>query len=200
MITDLIKSQFTLATPEWSKETRAFIALLEKDGFWGMWEKENPPPDDYKNWRKQVFNCIINDLLPLASEMGIEKENGDQCNLKFFMDHMLEDTKDVNFLKYFGFITSQQARQMLRECWNLGGSIPALFALKLDAETTGDELEELVKEIVNSNPKVVSDYKKGKIAAANTLIGTVIKKIKENGKSVDPNGAKDLIIKTLEHM
>ncbi len=198
MLADEIREQFINFTPGYSKEQRAYLAMLSKDTLWSVWNERNPSQEEKAAWSKQVFNCLMNDFLPFAAEMGIEEDSGDQCNMKFFKESMADDMKDLNFLKFFGFISPQQARQMVRDSWLLGNSSQALFALKLDDEFSIGDLDAVVAEIVAANPKVVEDYKKGKTNAANSLIGPTVKKIKETGKSFDPNGVKAAIVNALE--
>ncbi len=57
------------------------------------------------------------------------------------------------------------------------------------------ELEKLAKEAIEENPKVVEDYKKGKEAALQALIGAMMRK--SSGKA-DVGKAKDILLKLLK--
>ena len=58
-----------------------------------------------------------------------------------------------------------------------------------------EELNSVVKAVLNENPKAVEDYKKGKTMAVMFLVGQVMKKIRKN---VDANRVKEEIEKQLK--
>lgn len=190
----VIIENFKKATAGYSKEQRAYLVLMAKDAFLKAIH-EICTKEERGAWFRQNFHCLMNEVYPFMEELKIEE--GDAVDPKWFMDHMKESIQEVNVLRYFGFLTAAQARQMLRDSWFFFDSGEALFALKLDNEASSDDILEIVKAVVANSPKVVADFKGGKVAAANSLIGQVVKRGKEGGKPVDPNKAKELIIKTL---
>ena len=59
-----------------------------------------------------------------------------------------------------------------------------------------DELEEIVKKVLGENKKAVEDYKKGKDAALQVLVGAVMRKSEGN---IDPQKAKAMLENLLTH-
>lgn len=205
-----IVSLWKKCLPALSKEQFGVVALMKRDYFFFAIEKECTDEERAAH-SKLIFSVLENEVMPFCAEMGIEEKpyrvrwgleenKGDQVDLDYFMDHMRSDMQDVIMLRFFGFITAAQARQMLRDCWILGDSITALLNLKLDNEVKSDDLVAIIKTIAAKNEKSVADYKSGKTNAANSLLGQVIKQAKVEGKTADPVATKELILKTLDEM
>ncbi len=196
--------------PNLSKEEMAIAAVLYGELFRAFIDQK-ATKEERAAWSKLILNILQNEVMPFAEEMGLEEvpyrvqwgleENkGDKCNLPYFMELMRNDIRDVAMLRFCGFVTAAQAKQLVRDCWLLGDITNAIKALKLDEEVKEDDLLDIVKTVLKTNPKIVADYKGGKANAANSLLGPVIKKAKEANKSVDPVAVKTLVLTTLNGM
>lgn len=204
-----ISENFRNKFPDYSKEKLALIVILEKDFFIKVIH-EVLPQEEKTAWQRLVFNMLINEVRPFAAEMGIEESSmrvkagidkkTDEIDLDYFMKKMMDDIRSVNVLRFFGFITPAQAKKMMRDCWLLGDCTNALVELRLDEEFKEDDLAVVIKAILEKNPRSVADYKAGKLAATNSLLGQVIKQCKAEGKNADPIGIKALIVKFLDEI
>ena len=58
------------------------------------------------------------------------------------------------------------------------------------AYISGDELEKIVRKVIDENKKAVQDYKGGKDVALQVLVGAVMKKSRQN---TDPQKAKAML-------
>jgi Asp-tRNA(Asn)/Glu-tRNA(Gln) amidotransferase B subunit len=169
-----------------SKEQKALLVLFCREK---MLSSLTAKPEEFTRWSQTVSSLFINDVLPFIEEMS-----GDPA---IFFPLMTDDLRDVYFLRFAGFITTAQARQMIRDSWLLGDSHQALFALHLDNEISQDDLLDIVLKVIEGNVKSVEDYRKGKTAAINGLLGQSLRKTKEIGKNADPNTVKEIIMRTL---
>jgi len=59
----------------------------------------------------------------------------------------------------------------------------------------GDELEQIVTEVIAENPKAVEDYRVGKSAAVQFLVGQVMKRTKGRAK---PDAVQPLLLGKLD--
>lgn len=169
-----------------SKEQKAMLALFCREK---MLASLITTQEKRGEWARLISSSFINDVLPFIEEMS-----GDQ---EFFFKHMTDDLRDVYFLRFAGFITTAQARQMIRDSWLLGDSHQALFALHLDNEIAANDLLDIVLKVIEGNSKTVEDYRKGKTAAINGLLGQTLRKAKEVGKIADPNTIKEILVRTI---
>ena len=63
--------------------------------------------------------------------------------------------------------------------------------------TEGDAIQVVIDNIIDANPKAVSDYKQGKDSAVKFLVGQVMRETK--GRA-DPNTTNNLILTTLDKL
>ena len=57
-----------------------------------------------------------------------------------------------------------------------------------------EELEEIIKKVLEKNPKAVVDYKKGKVSALEFLVGKVME---ESQRKADPDSCRKNLLETL---
>ncbi len=69
-----------------------------------------------------------------------------------------------------------------------------ILALAKKPAIKEEELEEIIKKVLEKNPKAVVDYKKGKVQSLEFLVGQVVKEAK--GKA-DPNLCRKLLLEAL---
>lgn len=135
-------------------------------------------------------NLIANDLFSL---MGDEWDIKTVDIEKFHINGLLSD---LAFLLSAGQIEARHVKKILEDAWN---EDPYAWDLcwylsdtKILDEVSGDDLGVIVKKIIELNPKVMEDIKKGKKQAIGFLVGKVMKETK--GKA-DPNMVKKEIEK-----
>ena len=95
-----------------------------------------------------------------------------------------------------GELSSRGAKDILAEMLKKGAQRPAEIAQKLGLLQKNDEteLEKIVKNTIDSNPKVVAEYKNGKITALEFLVGQGMKISKG---SANPSALRQLFKKNL---
>ena len=120
-----------------------------------------------------VFNYLTSDLVGLMSKTGTSFED-----LKIEPEHLAH----LVLLIEQGKIGSRQAKDALAKMFETGMD-PEDIVKNEGMETVSDsaELEAVVKEILEKNPKAVEDYKKGKAASMQFLIGQAMGKLKGRG-------------------
>ncbi|HQA87648.1 MAG TPA: hypothetical protein PLW18_01060, partial [Candidatus Dojkabacteria bacterium] len=92
-------------------------------------------------------------------------------------------------------LTRNKAESLLRESIENNKDLKELIAKTTQEKSvTLENIDSIVDEIINSNPKAVNDYKSGKEATIGFLIGQVMQKTKG---SADPNKVKSILIKKL---
>ena len=92
--------------------------------------------------------------------------------------------------------TGPQGRVILEEMFKTGAAPSKIIKEKgLEQISDAGELEKIIKEIIKNNPKVVEDYKKGKVASLQFLIGKVMAETKG---AVNPQVANKLLQKFLK--
>jgi aspartyl-tRNA(Asn)/glutamyl-tRNA(Gln) amidotransferase subunit B len=92
-------------------------------------------------------------------------------------------------------LTRNKAESLLRESIENNKDLKELIAKTTQEKSvTLENIDSIVDEIINSNPKAVNDYKSGKEATIGFLIGQVMQKTKG---SADPNKVKSVLIKKL---
>ena len=91
-------------------------------------------------------------------------------------------------------ITELKAKEILNRFVPISFS-PAKEIKKHSKISSEDEIEKIVKKIMDENPRAVKDYKSGKKESLNFLIGMVMKK---SEKRADYNTSKEILERLLE--
>jgi len=98
-------------------------------------------------------------------------------------------------LIYDGKISSKIAKMVLSEMFQTGADPSRIIEEKgLNQITDEVEIEEVIKEVISKNPKVIEDYKKGKANAFQFLIGQVMMK---TGGKANPQIVNKILKETL---
>jgi aspartyl-tRNA(Asn)/glutamyl-tRNA(Gln) amidotransferase subunit B len=119
---------------------------------------------------QSVYNYYISDLRGLMKESGIALDA-----IKISPFHF---AKVIVFIAQ-GKLNSRSAKDLLREMFETGADPEELMKAKgLDEELSADDLQTIMKEVIEANPKVIEDYKKGNENALQALIGRVMKESK----------------------
>lgn len=120
-----------------------------------------------------LFNYLTSDLTGLLAEKG----------------EMLKESKitpenlaDLVIMIVEGGIMSRQAKDILRKMAETGEDPRAILRTE-NLETVKDEGEiaGVIQEVIRENSKAVEDYKKGKAASVQFLVGQAMKKLRGRG-------------------
>ncbi|MEK7138421.1 MAG: Asp-tRNA(Asn)/Glu-tRNA(Gln) amidotransferase subunit GatB [Patescibacteria group bacterium] len=133
-----------------------------------------------------LFNYLTSDLV------GILKEHSAS-----FADLKIkpEDMAHLAFLVDSGKILSRGAKDILRKMFETGEDPEDILNTEgLHVVSDESELEKVVQEIIAENPAAVADYKKGKTATVQFMIGKAMGKLRGKG---DPNILKQIFEKNL---
>jgi aspartyl-tRNA(Asn)/glutamyl-tRNA(Gln) amidotransferase subunit B len=149
-----------------------------------------------KSSEELLFNYLTSDLRGLMNEAGIgfnELSSGGGPALGGKINpeqlaHLVDLIAD-------GKIMSRQAKDILRKMFETGEDPEnILLAEGLHTVSGEAELQKIVEEVLAENPQAVADYKKGKAASLQFLIGKAMKKLKGRG---NPETLRTLLEKRL---
>jgi aspartyl-tRNA(Asn)/glutamyl-tRNA(Gln) amidotransferase subunit B len=137
---------------------------------------------DYGTNPKTAANWILGNLLMLLNEKELESELIPVPPEELFrLTQIIED----------GTISITAGQEVLREMFYTGKSAEAVVKEKgLQQISDTEDLERIIKAVLNDNPQSVSDYAAGKKQAAGFLMGQIMKASK--GKA-NPHLAKRLL-------
>lgn len=148
-----------------TSELKAWIENLEEaEGKKYTWEQNRP------QLTKLASNWIINNLTPLLAQ-----NNQAITEMKLTAENMAE----LISLIFTKKINNPSAVQMLPEMLKSGADPEELIKdMNLGQISDTTELESIIDSIIKDNPKPVEDYKKGKTAALQALVGKVMAQTK----------------------
>jgi aspartyl-tRNA(Asn)/glutamyl-tRNA(Gln) amidotransferase subunit B len=134
-----------------------------------------------------LFNYLSSDLTGL---MALTKTSFD-AELKITPEHLAH----LIDLIADGKIASRQAKDILAKMF-ADGRDPETIMNDEGLTTVSDagELEAAVRGVIAQNPKAVEDYKKGKEASVQFLVGMAMRNLRGRG---EPNTLRELIIRIL---
>lgn len=138
---------------------------------------------------KTLSNYILGDLLRLLNTNNMEAKD-----LKISPKNLVEL---FNMIEE-GKISNTIGKDVFKEIFESNRSAKEIIEEKgLTQISCSDEIEKLVDEVLNNNPKSVEDYKAGKTKAIGFLMGQVMKASK--GKA-NPEVAKNIIEEKLKNI
>ena len=135
---------------------------------------------------KSASNWITGTVFAISNDKKIEinEKNIPKSSLALLITEFEKKT-----------LTRNKAESLLRESIESNKDLKELIAKTTQEKTvTLGNIDSIVDEVINSNPKAVNDYKSGKEATIGFLIGQVMQKTKG---SADPNKVKSVLIKKL---
>jgi len=142
-------------------------------------------PENEKKLMKLTANWLINRLWPAFAKASADRPQ--LVDPKNFVEFIL--------LIFQNKISSTLGQQVLGEMVETGkGPNQIIEKNKLEVMADEGEIEKKVKEIIEKNPKVVADFKKGKENVLQFLIGLVMKETK--GKA-EPKLVREILKKIL---
>lgn len=138
---------------------------------------------DDKNMLNLASNYIVSDLVGLVRKSGsLKMEPGNFIKLM----QMIQSNK----------ISSRGAKDILALMSEEGGDPEKIAGEKnLLQKSDTDELKKVIEKIIKDNPKVVEDYKNGKEASLQFLIG---QGMKETRGSANPAVLKEILMEELK--
>ncbi|RMD65669.1 Asp-tRNA(Asn)/Glu-tRNA(Gln) amidotransferase subunit GatB, partial [Candidatus Parcubacteria bacterium] len=127
-----------------------------------------------------LFNYLTSDLRGLMRDEGVSFKE-----LRVAPAHFAE----LIDLIVQGKILSRQAKDILKKMLHTG-ELPSIILEREGLHTVRDAaaLDTVVREVLQENPKAVADYRKGKTASVQFLVGKAMAKLKGRG---DPNLLRD---------
>ncbi|MDO8504345.1 MAG: Asp-tRNA(Asn)/Glu-tRNA(Gln) amidotransferase subunit GatB [Candidatus Liptonbacteria bacterium] len=118
-----------------------------------------------------LYNYLTSDLKGLLKEDEVDLKDS-----KVAPEHLAH----LVYVLLDGKVTTRQAKDMLRKMHETGEDVEALVNAQ---ESIGeDALSLAVEAAIAENPNAVADYKKGKLASLQFLVGQVMKKTKGGAK------------------
>lgn len=112
-------------------------------------------------------NYILSDFLGLLNDASAEVDD---------IRISAEDFAEWIGLIHRGVITSHAAKEVLKEMWATGKDPSQIIKEKnLVQIKDADIIEKIASKIISENPKAAEDYKKGKEASLQFLVGAVMK-------------------------
>ena len=142
---------------------------------------------------KSLYILMTNSLFALMGDKLITEVDEEKPHIKGLLN-------DLAFLLSGNQIESRHAKKILEDAWkteSYAWDICWYLAdTKLLEETSEDNLIEIVKRVIEKNPKAKADIKNGKKSAIGFLIGPVMK---ESRGKANPNQVKEEIEKQISN-
>lgn len=142
-------------------------------------------------WIELASNYIANDLVSMIRD-SIQRDTEDKAEIPI---------SALNFKKIIGMVSekrvsSRAAKDILAAAVTSGGDPEEIAAERgLFQDISGSDLKAVVNRVLTENASVVEDFKAGKLAALQYLIGQSMKAAKGAG---DPSVLKELILESIQ--
>jgi aspartyl-tRNA(Asn)/glutamyl-tRNA(Gln) amidotransferase subunit B len=137
-----------------------------------------------------IYNYLTSDLRGLMKQANIAFDGTGVAALKVNPEHLAHLAALING----GKVTSRQAKDMLAKMFTTGDDPEAIMKSENIGISDAGEVEETVRTIIAENVAAVADYKKGKTASLQFLIGKAMGKLKGRAQ---PDMLKELFEKNL---
>jgi aspartyl-tRNA(Asn)/glutamyl-tRNA(Gln) amidotransferase subunit B len=133
-----------------------------------------------------IYNYLTSDLMGLINEAG-----SSFSDLKITPEHLAH----LIALIHGGKIQSRQAKDILRKMFETGLDPEDILNNEgLHTVSDEEELKKVIEEVLRENPQAASDFKKGKEASMQFLIGKAMGKLRGRG---NPDLLKQLFFDAL---
>ena len=140
---------------------------------------------DEKVSAQEAANWLMGTVYALVNEKGIDIKSIDINDLALLITRFKE-----------GKITKGKAEDLLKYCIENGKDISdELKIFEKEADKTAGNIQDIIKQVIESNPKAVSDFKGGKQATLGFLVGQVMQTTK--GAS-NPNEVRNILLQLLK--
>lgn len=141
---------------------------------------------DKKESAKEVANWMTGIMFSLSNELDCEL-----TDLGINTSDLIQLIKSVKEKK----IIISKAKEILTSSVKEKSSITEKLNSLGSVISNDDEIESILKKVIENNPKPVSDYKSGKETVIMFLVGQVMKETKG---MIEPNKAKEKLIELLK--
>ena len=143
-----------------------------------------------------VYNYLTSDLRGLMKQGGIEFGGDESAStgdvvLKVAPEHLAHLAAFIDSDK----LTSRQAKDLLARMFEKGEDPEVIVKEEGIGISDSGEVEEVVRAVIGENAAAVADYKKGKTASLQFLIGRAMGRLKGRAR---PEMLKDLFEKHLQ--
>ncbi len=170
---------FLIADISFSNYFEAAVSELE--------EEAKPLSADAKKERvRLLLNYLMSDLAGLTNQAGIFFSE-----IKVTPEHLAHLVILIGDQK----ISSRQAKDILKKCFDTGLDPNDILEQEgLHTIKDEEELQNVIRKVMEENPAAVADFKKGKEASLQFLIGKAMGKLKGRG---NPQTLKDIFTREL---
>lgn len=147
------------------------------------WMKAENKREDHKTLSKLAANYIISDLQRIMNDASATVE-----------DLLItpENFAELVTLIHTGKISSRVAKDVLKEMFGTGVDPSHVIEEKgLSQVSDESDLENIIGEVIRKNPQAIGDYKKGKEASIQFLVGQVMH---ETRGTANPGVVKKIIL------
>jgi aspartyl-tRNA(Asn)/glutamyl-tRNA(Gln) amidotransferase subunit B len=171
-----------------SQEIHIYVSNFEVGEFF---EKVSEKLGGKKESLLLASNYISTDILGLIKKKYGEGRESEIVKLPFGPNEFIKLVSLIESKK----VSSRGAKDILAEMFERGGD-PEKIAIDRDLIQKSDEgaVKKIAEEVISENPKIVEEYKKGKTASLQFLIGQGMKKSKG---SANPEVLKTTFISLL---
>ncbi|KKW45333.1 MAG: Aspartyl/glutamyl-tRNA(Asn/Gln) amidotransferase subunit B [Parcubacteria group bacterium GW2011_GWB1_56_8] len=192
---------FEAAESELAAHLRTYSAeatLAAKAGqdFGGQARDERETVTIEKTPQNLLFNYLTSDLIGLMNEAGTRfSAEGGSASGGDVLKIEPEELAHLIDLIADGTIMSRQAKDILRKMFQTGEDPETIMRAEgLRTVSDAGEVEQVVRATIVENPNAVADYKKGKEASLQFLIGKAMRKFKGRG---NPATIQEILTKLL---
>lgn len=181
------------------KDKKILEIFIENKKFGEYFEKVTTEILDWMNCEKigenKYFDLIKLSCNYLTSDLiGLAKGEITDFSNKISPENFAEFTT----LVFKGDINSKIAKIVLKDMYDLGSDPSHVIESKgLKQIDDEEEIKRIIKEVLDCNESAVTDYKKGKLASFQFLIGQIMAKSK--GK-IKPDKAREALSEELENI
>jgi aspartyl-tRNA(Asn)/glutamyl-tRNA(Gln) amidotransferase subunit B len=157
---------------EYGLDEKSIEVFVQNKDFGEYFEKviselpQRIPEQNIKKLIKLASNYLITDLQGLLKGASVVGE-----------DFLITPENFAEFivLIYEGKISSKIAKQVLQEMFASGADPSQIIEEKgLVQISDADEIEKIIQEVISKNKKAIEDFKKGKVASFQYLIGQIM--------------------------
>jgi len=140
---------------------------------------------DEKTAAQEAANWLMGTVYALVNDKGLDIESIDINDLSLLIKKFKE-----------GKITKGKAEEILKDCIENNKDISdELDEFEASASQNADNIKDIIKQVIENNPKAVIDYKGGKQATLGFLVGQVMQATK--GTS-NPNEVRTILLELLK--
>lgn len=168
---------------EYGLRNEAVELFINETALADFFEKTVAGVKDAKELVVLAANYITSDIVALIKKVGLE--NTDELNEISEKNIRVSPESYLALMEMIvkGELSSRGAKDTLAKMYELGGGDAKKIAEELGAIQKSDagELKKIVAEVLAENPKMVEDYKAGKVAVLQFLMGQAMKKSKGSG-------------------